>query len=80
MLFPYVSIAVLCLDELSCCAKVCIMLRNIRCFCYRNSVCFIENCKKIVQEAITDELQKMANGPNELVMNRSIELLGILKS
>jgi len=39
-----------------------------------------ENCKKIVQEAITDELQKMANGPNELVMNRSIELLGILKS
>lgn len=48
-------------------------------FEHNGLICFAENGKKILQETITDEIEKMSIGPNELVKNHSLELLRILK-
>ena len=41
---------------------------------------FVEDGKKILRETIGDIIDKLSLGPNELVQNRSLELISILKS
>lgn len=40
---------------------------------------FSENCKTMLQENIMNEIESMANGPNEMIQRRCVPLLNLLK-